>query len=284
MKQNYLSVSGPAENQLRQLAYTEFGVSNNPNVLVCVHGVSRLSRDFDIFAEVMADEYRVVCPDMAGRGESDWLDNAEDYSYPVYLHDVGALLVHIGATNVHWVGTSMGGLIGMMLGAAKESPISRMVINDIGPVIPQSSLQRISNYLATDKVFPDMVAAETYLRDVNGAFGPLTNNQWAHLAKHGFKLANDGTGFRLHYDPKIAEPFKAGSEHDIVLWKFWDRISCPVLVIRGRDSDLLIAETAGEMSNRGPKAEVHTLDGIGHAPTLMTDEQIALVRNWLLKK
>lgn len=284
MQQMYLTVPGPGDTTERKLAYTEFGDPDNRRILVCVHGVSRLSRDFDRLAEALSDRYRVICPDMAGRGLSDPLGRAEDYSYPVYLSDVRALLAHIGADSVHWVGTSMGGLMGMMLASEAESPITRMVINDIGPVIPQASLQRIGTYLGTAGTFADLAAGEAYLRDVHASFGPLTDDEWAELASHSFKPAPDGqAGLVLHYDPLIAEPFKAGSDKDIVLWKIWDRIKCPVLVLRGAESDLLMSETAAEMATRGPAADVTTLAGIGHAPALMNAGQISLLRDWLLK-
>jgi len=282
MRQKSIIVPGPGEVTGRKLAYTEFGDAANDKVLVCVHGVSRLGRDFDAIAEALSDTYRVICPDMAGRGDSDWLELADDYSYPVYLSDIGALLSHIGAAQVDWIGTSMGGLIGMMLAAQAESPIERMVINDIGPVIPMASLQRIGTYLGTDRTFADLAEGEAYLRDVHAPFGPLTDTQWGHLAEHGLKLVGDGTGrLRLHYDPKIAAPFQAGSGDDIVLWKIWDKITCPVLVLHGAESDLLMAETAAEMATRGPKARVETMAGIGHAPALMDAGQIAMVRDWL---
>ncbi|MBT6095835.1 MAG: alpha/beta hydrolase [Rhodospirillaceae bacterium] len=289
MQQFILEVPVPGDDQpdgqTRQLAYTEFGDPANPNVLVCVHGVSRLGRDFDVIAENLSDTYRVVCPDMAGRGDSDWLESSEDYSYPLYLSDIAALLKHIGASTVHWIGTSMGGLIGMMLAAQKESPIVRLVINDIGAVVPAASMKRIGTYLGTDRTFADTKEGEAYLRDVHASFGPLTDAEWAHLAKYGLKPVGDGSDrVRLHYDPKIAAPFKAGSDEDIVLWKLWDRITCPVMVLHGAESDLLLSETAAEMATRGPKADVRTLAGIGHAPALMSDKQIAMVRSWLLEK
>lgn len=281
MERPFITVSGPGDDQTRRLAYSEFGDPANPDVLICVHGVSRLGRDFDRLAAALAGRYRIICPDMAGRGDSSYLDDAEDYSYPVYLADIAALLAHIGATKVHWVGTSMGGLIGMMLAAQPESPITRMVINDIGPVIPKQSLQRVGTYLGTERTFADLAAGEAYLRDVHAPFGPLSDEQWATLASYSFRPAADSEGLRLHYDPKLAAPFLAGSDEDIVLWKIWDRVSCPVLVLRGAQSDLLTAETAAEMTTRGPKAELRTLPGIGHAPALMSDEQIAIVGDWL---
>ncbi len=282
MQRKSLIVPGPGDVTGRKLAYTEFGDPANDKVLVCVHGVSRLGRDFDTIADALSGTYRVICPDMAGRGDSDWLALAEDYSYPIYLSDIASLLQHIGAARVDWIGTSMGGLIGMMLAAQAESPIERMIINDIGPVIPMASLQRIGTYLGTDRVFANYAEGEAYLRDVHAPFGPLTDDQWRHLAEHGLKSLDDGSGrMRLHYDPKIAAPFQAGSGDDIVLWKIWDKISCPVLVLRGAESDLLMAETAAEMATRGPKARVETLAGIGHAPALMDAAQIAMVRDWL---
>jgi len=277
-------VPGPGDTTGRKLAYTQFGEPENRNIAICVHGVSRLSRDFDRLAEALAGRYRVICPDMAGRGLSDPLSRAEDYGYPVYISDVRALLSHISADKVHWVGTSMGGLIGMMLAAETDSPITRMVINDIGPVIPKTALQRIGTYLGTAGAFPDLAAGEAYLRGVHASFGPLTDDEWAELASHSFKPAPDGkSGLVLHYDPQIAEPFKAGSDDDIVLWKIWDRICCPTLVLRGAESDLLSSETAAEMATRGPETDVTTLAGIGHAPALMNQGQIAIVRDWLLK-
>lgn len=281
MQRNFITVSGPEEGTRRRIAYSSFGEPDNPRVLVCVHGVSRLSRDFDRLAEALSGRYRVICPDMAGRGDSDQLARAEDYGYGIYLSDIRALLTEIGAEKVHWVGTSMGGLIGMMLAADANSPIERMVINDIGPVIPKEALNRIGTYLGTAGSFKDLAAGETYLRTVHATFGPLAADEWAELASHSFKPAPDGKGLVLHYDPKIAEPFKAGSESDIVLWKIWDRIGCPVMVLRGAESDLLASETAAEMAMRGPKADITTLAGIGHAPALMNPAQIAIVRDWL---
>jgi pimeloyl-ACP methyl ester carboxylesterase len=283
MQQMYLNVPGPGDVSDRKLAYTEFGEHDNRHVVVCVHGVSRLSRDFDRLAEALSTHYRVICPDMAGRGLSDSMARAEDYGYPVYISDVRALLAHIGADKVHWVGTSMGGLIGMMLAAEADTPITRIIINDIGPVIPKTALQRIGTYLGTAGTFPDLAAGEAYLRGVHASFGPLTDDEWAELASHSFKPAPDGKGLVLHYDPQIAEPFKAGSDDDIVLWKIWDRIRCPVLVLRGAESDLLSSETAAEMATRGPATDVTTLAGIGHAPALMNPGQIGIVRDWLLK-
>ncbi|MEK9754726.1 MAG: alpha/beta hydrolase [Rhodospirillaceae bacterium] len=284
MQRKFITVSAPDTSgggESRRIAYSSFGEPDNPRVLVCVHGVSRLSRDFDRLAEAVSGRYRVICPDMTGRGDSDPLPRAEDYGYGVYLADIKALLRDAGAEKVHWVGTSMGGLIGMMLAAEENSPIERMVINDIGPVIPKDALARIGTYLGTAGNFKDLAASEAYLRDVHCTFGPLADDEWTELARHSFKPAPDGKGLVLHYDPKIAEPFKAGSDSDIVLWKIWDRIKCPVLVLRGAESDLLASDTAAEMAQRGPEADITTLAGIGHAPALMNPAQIAIVRDWL---
>ncbi len=297
MQRKAIIVSGPTAGQgtdtqagkkigagtRRRLAYSAFGEPDNPRVLVCVHGVSRLSRDFDRLAEALSGRYRVICPDMAGRGDSDPLERAEDYGYGVYLSDIKALLAEIGADSVHWIGTSMGGLIGMMLAAEAGTPITRMVINDIGPVIPKAALDRIGTYLGAAGSFRDLSAGEAYLRDVHASFGPLSDDEWAELAAHSFKPAPDGSGIVLHYDPKIAAPFKAGSDADIVLWKIWDKITCPTLVLRGAESDLLSSETAAEMAIRGPNADITTLAGIGHAPALMIPGQIAIISDWLAK-
>ena len=283
MEQHILMVPGPGDDQSRKLAYTEFGDANNPKVLFCVHGVSRCGRDFDAIAEALSDVYRVICPDMAGRGGSDWLDDPAGYGMPVYLSDIKALRKHVGAERIDWIGTSMGGLIGMVLASmGDKSPIDRMVMNDIGPFIPKESLQRISTYLGTTETFADVAAIEAYIRDVNAAFGPLTDPQWAFLASHSHRPAPDGNGLRLHYDPRIVEPFKAGSDEDADMWGIWDKVSCPTLVLHGSESDLLSKETVEEMTKRGPEADYHTFVGNGHAPALLDDEQISVVRNWLV--
>ena len=266
-----------------RIAFTDWGdAAPSRKATVCVHGLTRTGRDFDILANALSEHMRVVCPDIPGRGASDWLTHPNDYIYPTYLNDIAAVLAHIGAERVDWVGTSMGGIIGMMLAAMPNTPIRRLVINDIGPLIPKEALLRISRYLGGGPSFQDIEALESYLRDVHAPFGDLTDEQWRHLAETSSERNGEG-GMRLHYDPSIAQVFSAGPIEDIDLWPIWDAITCPVLVLRGADSDLLSAETAAEMAKRGPGAEIVTIEGCGHAPALMADDQVHTVVNWLHK-
>ncbi|MCP5372793.1 MAG: alpha/beta hydrolase [Hyphomicrobiales bacterium] len=272
---------GPAG--FHRVAYTEWGgAADSAGDLICVHGLARNGRDFDTLAAGLADRYRVACPDLPGRGASDWLPVPEHYGLPLYMGDMAALIARLGGRQVDWVGTSLGGLIGMSLAAQPNSPIRRLVINDIGPFVPQAGLQRIGAYVGADPVFADMDALEARLRDVCAPFGPLTDAQWRHLATHGGRRDGEGR-LRLHYDPAIAWPYKNGAEiQDISLWPVWDAVQCPVLVLHGRESDVLLAETAQEMTRRGPMADLVELDGIGHAPALMDPDQVRAVRDWLL--
>jgi pimeloyl-ACP methyl ester carboxylesterase len=263
-----------------RVAYTEWGERDNPRVLICVHGLTRNGRDFDDLGAALAGDYRVVCPDVAGRGASDWLENKNDYGYAQYLVDMAALVAHLQADSVHWVGTSMGGLIGMLLAAQPRSPITRMVMNDIGPLIPKAALERIASYVGDDPHFSSMEALDTYLHEIYAPFGPFTPEQWQGLVRSSARdLGNGEIG--LCYDPGIAVPMKAMPIEDVDLWPLWSKVQCPVLVIRGAQSDLLLADTARQMSESGPRAELVELAGIGHAPTLMSDDQISLVREWL---
>ncbi|MEI6737758.1 MAG: alpha/beta hydrolase, partial [Pseudomonadota bacterium] len=222
---------------------TEWGNADNPNVLICVHGLTRCGRDFDVLAEAMSDHYRVLCPDVAGRGESDWLDYKADYNYPQYVSDMVRLIAKSGAKTVHWVGTSMGGIIGMLLAAQPHSPISRFVINDIGPLIPKSSLERLAKFMdaKASPLFDSVEMAIAAVRD-SSPFGPLTDAQWQKLTIPLIKSALDGK-WQFRYDPAIANPLKSQPIEDIDLFAFWNEIHCPVLVTRGAESDLLLKHT-----------------------------------------
>lgn len=263
-----------------RIAFTEWGDQRGRKATICVHGLTRNGRDFDVLAEALSANGRVVCPDVAGRGASDWLPEPQDYIYPTYLGDMAGLMSHIDAERVDWVGTSMGGLIGMMLAATPGTPIRRLVINDIGPFVPKEALVRLSGYVGASPTFDGLDAAEAYLRDVHAPFGELTDEQWQHLAKISTTQAAAGQ-LQLHYDPAIADIFSRGPIEDIDLWSVWDRIECPVLVIRGENSDLLRAETAADMTSRGPKAELLTVPGCGHAPALMSADQVDAIVEWL---
>jgi pimeloyl-ACP methyl ester carboxylesterase len=263
-----------------RVAYTEWGESDNPRVLICVHGLTRNGRDFDALGAALAGDYRVVCPDVVGRGASDWLSDKNQYGYPQYLADMSALVAHLGAESVHWVGTSMGGLIGMLLAAQPGSPITRMVMNDIGPLIPKAALERIASYVGDDPHFSNMQELDAYLREIYAPFGPFSDAQWRGLVRSSARdLGNGEIG--LAYDPGIGVPIKAMPAQDVDLWSVWSEVQCPVLVIRGEQSDLLLADTARQMTASGPRADLAVLAGMGHAPTLMSDDQITLVSDWL---
>ncbi|MEQ8356793.1 MAG: alpha/beta hydrolase [Kiloniellaceae bacterium] len=262
-----------------ELAYRESG-PGHPVPVVCLHGLGRNARDFDNLAAALAAAgRRVVCLDVVGRGDSAWLRDPMDYSYPQYLADTAALIARLDCARVDIVGTSMGGLIGMMLAAQPGNPIRRLVINDVGPFIPKAALERILDYFGRDPRFPDLEAAEAYHRATYRGFGDLSDAQWRHLTETS--LRPDGAGWRLHYDPRIAEPLRAAELCDVDLWPLWDAITCPVLALRGAESDLLLAETAAEMGARGPRAEVVVVPGCGHAPALLEAGQIDPLRHWL---
>jgi pimeloyl-ACP methyl ester carboxylesterase len=267
---------------LHRIAYLEWGEPHNPRVLVCVHALTRCARDFDALARAMSDRYRVVCPDVAGRGDSAWLPDPMLYQLPQYLADMVTLIARLDVEEVHWVGTSMGGLIGMALAAQPETPVAKFVINDAGPVVSKASLERIATYVGVAPAFPDLAAAEQYVRAVSATFGPHSDAEWRFLTEVATRRNADGT-LRMHYDPKLAEPFRANMpEKDLELWPLWDAVRAPTLVLRGAQSDLLARETAEQMTSRGPKAKVVEIPGIGHAPTLMHEDQIRIVREFLL--
>jgi pimeloyl-ACP methyl ester carboxylesterase len=274
------SVLSQSSKGFHRVAYTQWGESDNPRVLVCVHGLTRNGRDFDALAEALAADYRVVCPDVVGRGVSDWLRDKNDYGYPQYLIDMTVLLAHVNAEQVHWVGTSMGGLIGMLMAAQPGSPITRMIMNDVGPFIPKAALERIASYVGNDPRFSSIAELDAYLREIYAPFGTFSDAQWQGLVRSSAR-ALDNASFGLAYDPGIAVPLRAMPAEDVDLWSTWSNVQCPVLVIRGEQSDLLLADVAQQMTTSGPRAELAVLAGMGHAPMLMSADQIALVRDWL---
>ena len=267
-----------------QMAYVEWGDPHNPRVLMCVHGLTRCGRDFDDLAKAMCDRYRVVCPDVVGRGKSDWLRNPLLYGVPQYAADMTTLLARLDAQTLHWVGTSMGGLIGMALAAQPATPISRLVLNDVGPVVTAVSIARIADYLGKAPAFDSINAAVAFVRAVSPAFGPHTDEEWLKLSVPLLRENADGK-FEFCYDPKIAEPFRTAMQvsagKDMELWPLYDAITCPTLLIRGAESDLLTRDTAQAMTQRGPHASLREVAGVGHAPTLIHANQIALVREFL---
>lgn len=263
-----------------RVAYTQWGVGTDGRTVLCVHGLTRNGRDFDTLAAALQGDFIAACPDLPGRGRSDWLDDPGQYALPTYMADMAALIARLGADTVDWVGTSLGGLIGLMLAAQSGTPIRRLILNDIGPLVPRAALVRIGEYVGNSPAFKDIDEVAGYLRQVHSGFGPLSDDEWRHLATHGSRRIDDGT-WRLHYDPAIATPFAAGVEDDLDLWVAWDAVQCPVLVLRGAESDTLLASTAETMATRGPGAEVATFDSVGHAPALMAENQVAVIGDWL---
>jgi pimeloyl-ACP methyl ester carboxylesterase len=277
MQSHFLNL--PSNTGRRRLHFTQWGDGANTKVLVCVHGLTRTCRDFDRLAEAMSDRYRVICPDIVGRGESDWLENKADYSYPQYVADMTALIAFIAVDTVHWVGTSMGGIIGMLIASQPATPITRMVVNDVGAFIPKASLERIGAYMGPPPVFASIDAAAAALRAVS-PFGPLSDDDWRRITEPMVK--SDGKGsWVLRYDPAIGDPFKTGPITDVDLSPFWEAIRCPVLVTRGTDSDLLLKSTYQQMCAK-PGVRGVEFANTGHAPMFQDTASIAIIRDFLL--
>jgi pimeloyl-ACP methyl ester carboxylesterase len=258
-----------------RLAFTSWGDPSLPSV-VCVHGLSRNGRDFDALAEALADRYHVICPDLPGRGQSEWLAEAALYQPLSYVAALSHLLAHIGRP-VRWVGTSLGGICGMMLAAAPGAPIERMVLNDIGPFLPKAALARIAAYVGHIPEFDDLDALQAHLRRVHATFGQLSDAQWAHLARHSSRALADGR-LSLHYDPAMTVPLLATPPADADIWFLWEAITAPMLTIRGAESDLLLPETFARM---GAKSTLYTVMDTGHAPALMDAPTIAVIAGFL---
>jgi pimeloyl-ACP methyl ester carboxylesterase len=267
------------------MAYWEWGDAANPKVLVCAHGLSRQGRDFETLALALQSDYRVVAPDVVGRGQSDWLADPMGYQLPAYVGDMVTLLARLNAKELHWVGTSMGGLIGLGLASLPNSPVRRLVLNDVGPTIQADAVARIGSYLGLPMHWATLEEAADYMLSISQGFGTHTREQWLALTRP--MLKPDGDGFKPHYDPNIAVPFRAmtpemAAAAEAALWRGYDAIRCPTLLLRGADSDLLTRETAAAMTQRGPKARLHEFADVGHAPMLVVPDQIAVVREFLL--
>jgi pimeloyl-ACP methyl ester carboxylesterase len=295
-----------------RVAYLDWGRLASDHIVLCVHGLARNSRDFDFLAAELARDCRVICPDVVGRGDSEWLADKSDYRFSTYLADAAVLLARVTAPRrsvlsglfgrwpafrraskrIDWVGTSMGGLIGMLLAAKPGSPIRRLVLNDVGPFVSWGSLYRLKCYVGNGQSFPSVAAAESWVRKVCAPFGRLTDKQWRHLARHSVSQAGKGD-YRLRYDPGIGEGLR-GHHSDpefplgpnfltgIDLWSTWAQVRCPVLVLRGADSDVLTRETVARMQAEKPGLQVVEFDGAGHAPALMDPAQTGAVTRFLL--
>jgi len=270
---------------LHTMRYTEWGDPANERVLICVHGLSRTGRDFDRLARALSEAFRVVCPDVAGRGRSDFLRDPRLYAAPQYVSDMVTLIARLGVPRVAWVGTSMGGLIGMGLAGLADSPVARLVLNDVGPHLDPLALERIGAYVGAPKRFASVEEAVEYTKSIAPGFGMRDDDEWREITASVLK--RDGDGWIFHYDPAISVPFKTMTAESLgggerVLWALYDAIRCPTLLLRGANSDLLTADTAAQMAARGPKPTVHVIPGVGHAPMFFDPAQIALVRDFLL--
>jgi pimeloyl-ACP methyl ester carboxylesterase len=296
----FLTVGDPLANTgaSRRMAYWDWPAetADNTHVVICVHGLSRQGRDFDALAQHLQPHCRVIAVDVAGRGHSDWLADPMGYQVPTYAADLAALIVHLRSAQpellIDWVGTSMGGLIGMALAALPALGLRRLVLNDVGPVLQWEALQRIGTYLGQNPSFDSEQAACDYLASISTGFGPHTPEQWRVLSR---PLLREREGrWWLHYDPAIAVPMRAMLAADplaaqqgvrdgeAMLWSLFDRITAPTLLLRGADSDLLTAQTAERMAERGPRARCLSLPGVGHAPTLIAADQRTAVSDFLL--
>jgi len=270
-----LSLASLSPHGFHRVVYYEWGDPANDRVVVCVHGLSRNGRDFDVLGEALAGTHRVIAVDMPGRGASQWLPDANDYVFPTYLTTLTALVARSNAQRVAWVGTSMGALLGMAMAAQRDTPVARLVVNDAGPLVEPAALARIRDYLGLAPTFATFAEADAYIRAVSAPFGALTDAQWEHLTRTSVAPNAEGR-YALTYDPGIALPFRnAAAPPD--LWPLWDAIRCPTLLLRGAQSDLLSPATAQAMAERGPKARLVEFPGVGHAPTLLSSDQVAPV-------
>jgi pimeloyl-ACP methyl ester carboxylesterase len=282
MLENHVQCLGPGG--LHRMHYVEWGSRDNPRIVICVHGLSRNGRDFDTLAQVLERDFRVVCPDIVGRGKSDWLGSKTGYVNSQYAADITTLIARLtadGARDISWVGTSMGGIIGMILASLPQTPIRRLVLNDVGGVVPKAALARIAAYLGKDPRFATFRELEMCVRTISAPFGPLTDAQWEHLTRYNSTHHADGT-WGFNYDPGIAAPFQGIAIEDVGLWQYYDAVTCPTLLLRGADSDLLLEDTARAMTQRGPRARLVEFSGVGHAPMLMANDQIDVVKDFLL--
>ena len=276
------SVQCVSPSGLHRMAYTEWGAPDNPRLLLCVHGLTRNGRDFDRLAKALSAHYRVVCPDVVGRGQSGRLRDPAGYTVPQYLNDMVTLIARLNVDSLHWLGSSMGGLIGMALAGLDNTPIRRLILNDVGPLITTESLERIATYVGSDPTWASFAEAQAYVQEISAPFGRLSDEQWRHLTEHSVGRRADGRWGFL-YDPQIAAPFKAAFvDKDVDLWPLYDRIACPTLVLRGAESDLLARDTWQQMAGRGPRASLAEIPAVGHAPMFLDDDQIGVVRDCLL--
>lgn len=270
-----------ATGETHSIACAQWGKPQEKPTLLCVHGLTRNGRDFDFVARALAEDFHVLAPDMRGRGHSSWLVDASGYSNPAYISDIAFILQSLGISQLHWLGTSMGGIMGLMAANSAPGLIQSLILNDIGCLIPASGLGRIKDIARIPTVFETRALAEAALRQRSVGFGITEDAHWQHLYTHGLEQVNGR--WRFTYDPGI---FTAGFSPetpvaDVNLWPLWPAVAnMPVLLLRGAESDLLTHETAMEMKAQHARLTLEEIAGVGHAPALLEDKQIALVRQW----
>ena len=298
MKKDYFF--GLSEEGFHRVAYLEWGNPNSSIPIICVHGLTRNGHDFDNLAAYLSNlGYHLFCPDIVGRGDSDWLKNPLHYTYEQYISDMNALIARTGAHQVDWIGTSMGGLIGMVLAAQPNSPIRRLILNDIGAQVATSGLTRISMYAGKEPDFNSLEEAKNYFKKIFADMGPLTDEEWMRIAQnsvreveknkfvtkldHGVKLAPAKSKIAWQ---TLLHPLKAleGTLFDVDLWPVWRKVNCPVLIIHGQKSDILLPETIKKMQEIHPDTEVIEIPAAGHAPALMHADQHEMIYQWLQKQ
>ncbi|MCB1563828.1 MAG: alpha/beta hydrolase [Alphaproteobacteria bacterium] len=269
-----------------RIVYSDIGPKDG-RPLLCIHGLTCNGHDFDVLAGALAqDGYRVIAPDLPGRGRSDFLPDPADYNYEQYLSDIHAVLEHLGLNkpdSVDWLGVSLGGLLGFRMAGAENSPIHRLIVNDIGPEVPKEALDFIRLVLSQRYTFDTMDEFERRLRGTRGlTWGPVTDAQWKHMAEHNVRALEDGR-LTYAYDPDIAALFDKEPTGGENLWPYWEKIACPVLVLRGAESALLTGKIAEKMKEcyKGHSFTAAVFDGCGHVPSLMEPGQIRIVRKWL---
>ncbi|WP_321904558.1 alpha/beta fold hydrolase [Paraburkholderia tropica] len=280
-RQQYVQCLSPSG--LHRVAYTEWGDPANPRVLVCVHGLTRSSRDFDRLAAALCGTYRVVCPDVVGRGLSSWLVDPRGYGVAQYVADMVTLIARTGEEQVDWFGTSMGGLIGMALAGLPDAPIGRLLLNDIGPHIEPASLERIGEYVGRDSRFATLQEGIDNAALLASSFGPLTAEEWREINTP--LLHEVDGGWRYRYDPRISEAFKGvtpeqNEQGEQFLWRSLAAFKGPVLSVRGELSDLLSRETVAKMVEKGQHVESVEIAGVGHAPAFLSPDQIGIARRF----
>jgi pimeloyl-ACP methyl ester carboxylesterase len=280
------SVQGLTRRSFHRIAFTDWGPPASDRPVLCVHGLTRNGRDFDHLAAALAGrQRRVVCPDLPGRGQSERLKDSSDYALPQYCGDMTVLMAALGAAEFDWVGTSLGGLIGIVLAALPGNPIRRIVINDIGPYLPWAGLLRLgANLNDAPRSFETIEAAELYLRRVLAPFGELEDEHWRHLTAHSVGWKPERQRFESLCDPNIAHAFRNPWHYSVDLWKYWDAIGVPILVLRGQKSDLLPQDVLADMLKRNRNATAYTVQDCGHAPALIAPDQIDVVARFLSNK